>query len=150
MYSPTKLVLIDPFDGPMCSGDADGNNVEWFDGASNHRLVLDKFGHLPNVKVIKARSCEVEFPRGEPSYDLVYVDGDHSAAGVAFDLEWALRRMKSGGYICGHDYSVNPAKTHNRYNFGVKEAVDKFCAQHGFRISGIMMDGCVGYVIQVS
>lgn len=54
-------------------------------------------------------------------FDLVFLDADHSEAGVAADLEAWAPLVKAGGWIGGHDYgNADP-----RYDFsGVKRAVD--------------------------
>lgn len=36
-------------------------------------------------------------------YDLVFIDGDHTAAGVEFDLTCAFQLVKPGGFIAVHD-----------------------------------------------
>lgn len=61
--------------------------------------------------------------------DAVFVDGDHSEAGVAADLEGAVAMLAPGGTIFVHDYG-------DGHWTGVKPAVDRFCAKHGFRVGG--------------
>jgi Methyltransferase domain len=38
------------------------------------------------------------------SFDLVFVDGDHTAAGVEHDVTAALRLLRPGGVLAVHDY----------------------------------------------
>jgi hypothetical protein len=47
--------------------------------------------------------------------DMVFIDGDHSAAGVLRDILIAQTVLKSGGLMCGHDYGRD---------FGVAMSVD--------------------------
>lgn len=42
--------------------------------------------------------------QGEPAYDFIYIDGDHTHAGVKADTELALTRLAPGGIIAWHDY----------------------------------------------
>jgi predicted O-methyltransferase YrrM len=52
---------------------------------------------------------------------LLFIDGDHSYAGVKVDLAW-VKYVQVGGVIMFHDYYENPA-----INFaGVKKAVDEY------------------------
>lgn len=37
-------------------------------------------------------------------FDLIFIDGDHSAEGIKTDVESWLPLLKEGGLICGHDY----------------------------------------------
>ncbi len=48
-----------------------------------------------------------------PPADLIFIDGDHSEAGVLYDTELARRIVRPGGIICWHDYgnSLVPAVT---------------------------------------
>ena len=52
-----------------------------------------------------------------------------------------------GGLIVGHDYEPNLEKATVMYEFGVKRAVDDFCARHGVKIIARGMDGYVSYCI---
>lgn len=37
------------------------------------------------------------------SFDLIFIDGDHTAAGAGHDIEWALKLIAPGGTIAVHD-----------------------------------------------
>lgn len=37
-------------------------------------------------------------------FDLIWIDGDHTAAGVEYDVRWALKLLKPGGVLACHDY----------------------------------------------
>jgi hypothetical protein len=47
--------------------------------------------------------------------DFVFIDGDHSYEGCSRDIEAWLPKVKPGGWLMGHDYTIRP---------GVKRAVD--------------------------
>lgn len=147
--NPSCLYLVDPFEGHVQSGDADGNFVRtvFLPGA---RLDVQRhFDKFPTVKIV--RSYSADFFRSLPPacLDFVYLDGDHSYDGVRSDLHEAARVVKPGGWIAGHDYEMNPRKAMHHYNFGVKAAVDEFCSKHGLRITAKAMDGCVSYAIKM-
>ena len=61
----------------------------------------------------------------EATYDIIYIDGDHSYDGVKHDLINSFRVIKNGGYIMGHDYEMNMEKAHTNWVFGVKQAVNQ-------------------------
>lgn len=54
------------------------------------------------------------------AFDFVYLDGLHTAAGVAADLEAWYPLVRQGGMICGHDYVNHDA------HCWVREPVDAF------------------------
>jgi len=61
------------------------------------------------------------------SLDFVYLDADHSEAGVMSDLcHWAVK-VREGGIIAGHDYG-------HRDFPGVKHAVDRYFARFGWEV----------------
>lgn len=148
--SPVEMYLIDPWDGDIVSGDRDGNNVELYKGNDLFQHVCHRFADKKHVSILRKFSTELtETDIAKKSLDMVYIDGDHSYAGVKRDLEIVLKLVKAGGWICGHDYAMNSLKTKHMYDFGVKKAVDEFCAHHGFRIHTLMLDGCISFAIRL-
>jgi hypothetical protein len=156
---PSRLWLIDPWDGISCSGDADGNNVRSVNLETVYYQLLQKYHDNPNVKLVRGRSpwalssLETWFDNcPTPSdgwVDAVYIDGDHSYEGCLADLLTAERYVRAGGWIMGHDYSMNMSKAKNHYEFGVKQAVDEFCERRKLKLSAVAMDGCMSYAIKV-
>jgi hypothetical protein len=147
---PKELVLIDIWaPGPMTSGDVDGNNKRIYEGAKLEETARQRMEGLGGVRMIKSPSSVLEtFP---PKYfDMIYIDGDHSYEGVMLDLVNSARAIKDGGWIMGHDYDYNLAKTPNKFDFGVRRAVDEFCQMHGQAIEAVGMDGCVSFAIRYS
>ena len=64
------------------------------------------------------------------SLDVVYIDGDHKYASVLNDLDLWYPKLKSGGFLCGHDYNKRP----NHKHVGVRQAVDEFLDFHNLEI----------------
>ena len=147
---PRELVLIDIWaPGPMVSGDVDGNNKKTFDGEQLERTARGRMEGLGGVRMIKSPSTVLG--TFLPNYfDMIYIDGDHSYEGVMSDLVCAARVIKDGGWIMGHDYDYNLAKTESKYDFGVRRAVDEFCQMHGQAIEAVGLDGCVSFAIRYS
>lgn len=86
----------------------------------------------PSPKYIAAKSTRIRFVRGysdavasqfeDESFDLVFIDADHTEEWVARDLAAWAPKVKRGGVVCGHDYG-------SRNWPGVKIAVDRFFAE---------------------
>lgn len=146
---PSIIDAIDLFDGEMCSGNADGNYVTHYNMNVSYNELLRKYENT-NVNIIKADSSTYLNSVDNNSYDIIYIDGDHTYNGVKKDLEAAFKAIKHNGYIMGHDYEMNMKKAHTAYNFGVKQAVDNFCTQYKQAICAKGMDGCVSFCIQIS
>lgn len=144
---PSKLILIDLFEGVCGSGDQDGNNFRKIDLNQSY-IHLSQYFDSTCVSIIKGDSVYnlSRYPDG--FFDLIYIDGDHSYEGCMRDLNIAMHKVKKNGWITGHDYEMNMNKAHIRYNFGVKQAVDEFCLKNNKSIYAKAYDGCVSYAIK--
>lgn len=71
------------------------------------------------ITKLKGKSSDVldTLPQRK-TYDLIYIDGDHSYEGAAQDAQAAYPLLKKGGILIFDDY--------NNDQFGVKRAVDEF------------------------
>ncbi len=146
---PSTLFMIDLFTGWCDSGNEDGNNVVHRNMDDIYRTLLAYSYDKPTVRLLKGKSAEILTTFPDASLDMVYIDGDHSYAGVKDDLEAAFTKVRPGGWIMGHDYEMNMVKARTRYDFGVKQAVDEFCAVRGQTIAAKALDGCVSFAIQL-
>lgn len=132
---PKELHMIDLFDGMMCSGDKDGNNIIWADLNEEYINLKSYFNNNQNVKIHKGFSFEILNTFVDEYFDLIYIDGDHSYDGVKKDLNIAFNKIKNGGYIFGHDYNQTVFP-------GVVKAVNEFCDENNLTISYMTNDGC--------
>jgi hypothetical protein len=146
----SSIDAVDLFEGITCSGDADGNNVAYHDVGKGYLELVEKYKENPNIKIHKSNSIHFLQNQEDNTYDIIYIDGDHSYNGVKQDLMNAFKKIKNGGYIMGHDYEMNMKKAKNYYEFGVKQAVDEFCKTHNQFVIAKAMDGCVGFCIKIN
>jgi len=137
---PTELHLIDPFNGMMCSGDKDGNNIVWVNLDEIYKSLTENYKDNPNVILHKGLSFDVLNTFEDDYFDLIYIDGDHSYDGVKLDLNMSLKKVKKDGYICGHDYTLEKFE-------GVYNAVNEFCSENNLKISYLTKDGCPSFCI---
>lgn len=148
--NPKELHMVDLFEGMMDSGDVDGNNTSVINLNESFESLKNKYSTHNNVFIKKGRSIDILNEYEDNYFDLIYIDGDHSYLGVQNDLELAFKKIKNGGYICGHDYEVNKLKTRHNYDFGVKQATDEFCLKYNQHISLKGNDGCISFGIKIS
>lgn len=125
VLNPGELSLIDPFRI---------NNKKYKDGLTtaystddDYRRVLKRFeaNDLVYVERYYSHNAVKKYP--DESFDFIYIDACHLYECVKKDLKGWLPKLKKGGLLCGHDYT-------NAYGFGVVQAVDEFCAEHGFEM----------------
>lgn len=145
---PQSLILIDPWVGTVASGDEDGNHVRWVDLRDAFDRVASTLGMDPRVQIMRGRSEDMLPCLPDCGLDAVYLDGDHSYAGVAADLRIAWSKVKPGGWIMGHDYEMNMHKARQAYDFGVKKAVQEFLTEHDLSLAAKALDGCVSFAVQ--
>lgn len=79
--------------------------------------------------ILKMKSTEAASLLGDKRFDFVFIDGNHSRAGVERDIECWWPLVRSGGVLAGHDY-VN----HPRYKYGIISAVEEFAAANNLQI----------------
>jgi hypothetical protein len=149
VLQPRELALIDLFSGMTNSGDQDGNNMEVVNigDVYNHLVAVSKT--FPALRVLKGDSSSIlrTFPNN--TFDMIYIDGDHSYEGVKKDLHVALLKVKPGGWILGHDFGINFEKARHYYEFGVERAVREVCGQFDQGVTVLGMDGCISFGIRV-
>lgn len=86
-----------------------------------------RVAHYPHAHLVQA--CSPWVPEVF-DFDLVYLDGDHSAPTVYAEIETYLPLLGVGSWIGGHDYTDTPAP-----GDGVKKAVDALLGIPPYRFS---------------
>ncbi|NGO76218.1 class I SAM-dependent methyltransferase [Streptomyces sp. YC504] len=118
-----ELTIVDPLAGTQLQpgatmgGDASGAPVNGDAVRANLQLV----GATARIQQGFSEDPEVRAKVSDRAYGLIIVDGDHSAEGVAADLEWAERIIAPGGIVVLDDFG------HPKWA-GIKEAFEKHMA----------------------
>ncbi|MDP6430525.1 MAG: class I SAM-dependent methyltransferase [Rhodospirillales bacterium] len=115
--------------------DADDNNRR-MDAALRNDEPFDIFRQ--NIQFLPA-TVEIEILRGwsqdilpalpDAHYDLVYIDGDHTYAGVLSDINNSTGLLRDGGILCGDDLEMQA----HQCDLSVLDAqpnVDRYYDQH--------------------
>lgn len=90
---------------------------------------LKKFGD--RSKIIRKTSEEAARNLDDDSLDFVYIDARHDYLSVKKDIRTWYLKVKSGGFLCGHDY-LNGVLPTGVYD--VKDAVDEFARSINRRV----------------
>ena len=128
LANPERLHLIDPY---LFQGGVNYKNALYGGKAGSQQVldatynsVLEKFSsEITKGKVVVHRKSSKEASNDFPDnyFDWIYIDGDHQYEFVKKDLELFMKKVKTGGYITGDDYSES-----GWWKGGVKKAVDEF------------------------
>jgi hypothetical protein len=143
--APAALHLVDLWTGPMECGDKDGNHIKKLTDEEMQRVFLRlkrKYSRGTSPVVLHRMDVLTALASfDDETFDLVYVDADHSYAAVKSHLEAAAPKVKRGGFLGGHDYGAPYV--------GVVKAVDEFAAIHNFAwVARTTEDGCPSFLLR--
>jgi predicted O-methyltransferase YrrM len=87
--------------------------IDHFEGSSEHNKNIDYYGETKknieiikeNVNLIKNDSLSESKNYPDGFFDVVYIDASHDYESVKKDIETWYSKVKSGGIICGDDYT---------------------------------------------
>jgi predicted O-methyltransferase YrrM len=80
---------------------------------------LKNWNNVDTVKTFEGDSVDISNNFEDGFFDLVFLDGCHDYDYVMREIPAWKPKVKSGGMLCGHDYSIALK--------GVKRAVEKNC-----------------------
>lgn len=119
-----NFYAIDTFEGTPYEHDNDKDVIN----KTLYQTYIKNIEPVKNyIKTIKGNSNEVHSQFLDNSIDFLFIDADHTYAGVKNDLKNWFPKIKIGGIIAGHDY-MEPT-------CGVRMAVDEF-----FLFTGIIIN----------
>lgn len=121
---PKQLYLIDPWNSK--NGLPDKDEVKNGMGNNGYLAVRLKFGRDPSVAIIRKTSFAASLDIPDQTLDFAFIDADHSYECAYSDLLLWYPKVKTGGWLAGHDY--------NRRLWGVREAVDSFAKVSGEKV----------------
>lgn len=126
--TPSHLYLIDSWQGPIF-GPLKSQVEERF-----AKEIKDK-----KVTLLQQDSLEALKSFDDEFFDWIYLDSDHSYKHTKLELELVCKKIKKGGLICGHDYTKGVWEAW-WFRFGVIEAVNEFCVNHGYEFAYLTLD----------
>ncbi len=74
--------------------------------SSGEKQFIERMKNYNNVIKIKKKSLDAVNDFEDNSLDCVYIDGEHNYTSVYNDIKYWLPKIKEGGVICGHDYTL--------------------------------------------
>lgn len=125
---PEKLHLVDIWQSERYNETLFNNVCAKFDSELATRRV-----HIHRKLSLEAAE---DFP--EEYFDWIYIDTSHCYKGTKAELEYYASKIKHGGIIAGHDYTMG--NWNDQFLYGVMEAVHEFCVKYGWCIKYLTMD----------
>ncbi len=147
--SPMQLHLIDPWtfqDDEEYS--LDDSNVPQAKADQHYQRVCDRFAPQIEAEVIKvhrdySQDAVEQFP--DDYFDWIYIDANHTYEACLSDLRLYGPKVKSTGFICGHDFANHSGAL--QMKFGVVEAVNQFVQETGYEFTLLTYEPYPTYVI---
>lgn len=110
-YPALSLYMVDSWEG---DGAAYESGNDWHAGLTQEQQ--DHFARVAasNTEfakdrrtIVRKRSLDAAKDIADKSLDFVFLDADHSEAGLMADIDAWFPKVHQGGILCGHDYG-NP------------------------------------------
>lgn len=126
---PRRLVLIDSWQHRPGGYEADPADVPDHVHTARYLDCVSRFASDPRVIILKMSSRDADyFLDSGYGFDAIYLDADHTKAGIAADLRRWWPRVARGGVFAGHDYV-------DGHDFiDVKPAVDQFVTDRALHL----------------
>ena len=105
---PRSLDLVDPWRPAVDPAYRTSTSAEW---DARYRHVVGRFGSDSRVHIHRMDSLTAAARMDAGSFDLVYLDADHREASVFADLQAWFPKVRRGGFIAGHDFTPDDART---------------------------------------
>jgi len=138
---------VDVFQGLTGSGDVDGNDYREVDLPKKYLELVQRYAGASDVVFVRDLSHLFLASLPDEHLDFIYIDGDHSYAGVLRDLAAAYPKVKRGGLIMGHDYGINWDKATIDWGHEVDKALEVFLSETGLRLAAVAMDGMTSFAV---
>ncbi len=149
---PKKLHLIDPWAfQEVDQYKTDSNNVTQEEADARYKSVVERFKDAIDNEIITVHreySADAVKSFDDRSFDWVYIDGMHTYDAVSEDLRHYAPKVQADGFICGHDYTNNPAA--QRMNFGVIEAVNGFVRETDYTFVALTLEPFPTYILSAN
>lgn len=144
----SKLYLVDCWKQQHSTDyELDSANVADCHQETLYRFVVERFKPFGSrVSILRGNSLDVCCGFEDGSLDWVYLDADHTYGGIWSDLNSWSRKVRTGGYVFGHDYCINGRTIMCKY--GVYDAVNRFCQEFGWSIQYLTDEEWTSYAIR--
>ena len=124
IVKPKLLVLVDSY--PNNGNFVDEGYLEYIKKKYQKKIIEKKIEIIHNDSIKAASMFKDNF------FDWIYIDTTHSYHHTLGELRAWKNKIKSDGYILGHDYVMGNWIDNVKY--GVQEAVHQFCVEENWEI----------------
>jgi predicted O-methyltransferase YrrM len=99
-----KVYSVDCYDYPVPpTGRIPSHDQTFIDA---ERIFIERTSHIENIIKIRKSGADAALDFEDKSLDAVYIDAEHDYNSILSDVSTWKSKIKSGGILCGHDFSV--------------------------------------------
>ena len=135
---PTKFVAFDTFEMDNWPDVWGRPKSEVFKGKTHSEFYRDRFRNRPEVIIEPGDSKSTLQRYRDQSFDLIYIDADHTYEGVKADTEIARKKITADGILMFNDYIMFDHFSHVPY--GVVQAVNELIVAEDWRVIGYALN----------
>jgi hypothetical protein len=95
-----------------------------------------KFSDNIDLQIFKGDSS-TNLHKYNSTYDLIYIDGDHTLKGVWKDTNASQKKLSPGGRLIYNDYMIYDHR--NKQDIGTVGVVNCLCVNEGWKITGMAL-----------
>lgn len=99
-----KVYSVDYYDYVVPPTGRIPSHDQLFAGAEQR--FIERTKNAPNIIKIRKSSLEASKDFDDRSLDAVYIDAEHDYESVRLDIELWNKKVKHGGILCGHDWTL--------------------------------------------
>lgn len=132
---PKLFVAFDNFEMDNWADIWGVSKEKTFHGLSHIEFYRQRFRDVPQVKIEAGDSRETLSRLTDQSFDLIYIDANHTYEAVKSDIEIAKHKIKRDGILMFNDYMMYDHNGH--FPYGVVQAVNELVVAEDWRVIGL-------------
>jgi predicted O-methyltransferase YrrM len=132
---PSRFVALDNFEMDNWADIWGASKKDAFRGLSHVDFYKQRIRYRPEVEIVSGLSHETLPRYADATFDLIYIDANHTYEAVKADTEIAKTKIKRDGILMFNDYIMYDHNAH--FAYGVVQAVNELVVAEDWRVIGI-------------
>jgi hypothetical protein len=132
---PSRFVAFDNFEMDNWADVWGVSKGKAFRGLSHVEFYKQRFQDRPQVEIEPGDSGQTLPRYADHTFDMIYIDANHTYEAVKADTEIAKKKIKRDGVLMFNDYMMYDHNAH--FAYGVVQAVNELVVAEGWRVIGL-------------
>lgn len=132
---PSRFVAFDNIEMDNWADVWGVSRAQAFRGLSHIDFYRQRFQDRPQIRIEDGDSRETLPRYADETFDLIYIDANHTYDAVKADTEIAKKKIKRDGILMFNDYIMYDHNSH--FAYGVVQAVNELVVAEDWRVIGL-------------